>query len=98
MENFARDFEVETYTTVEAICSSPIIDAVYIATPNRLHREHAVSAAERGKHVTSSKNLWESISLAARRAETESASILRPQEVEGLLSVADKFDPLPRLV
>lgn len=51
LENFARDFEVETYATVEEMCSSANIDAVYIATPNRFHREHAVSAAERGKHV-----------------------------------------------
>jgi len=51
LENFARDFEVETYATVEAMCSSPNIDAVHIATPNRLHKQHADLAAERGRHI-----------------------------------------------
>jgi phthalate 4,5-cis-dihydrodiol dehydrogenase len=50
-ENFARDFPVETYATVEEMSASANIDVVYIATPNRLHKEHAVSAAERGKHI-----------------------------------------------
>ena len=30
---------------------SPNVDAVYIATPNALHAEHAITAASDGKHI-----------------------------------------------
>ena len=33
-------------TSVEAMCASPNVDAIYIATPNSLHAEHAITAAE----------------------------------------------------
>src|SRR6202012_2974054 len=39
------------YDTVAAMCAAPDIDAVWVATPNRFHCEHAIEALNRGKHV-----------------------------------------------
>ena len=55
LDRFGRDYEVETYTDPLALCESPRVDAVYIATPNRFHREHAIMALENGKHVLCEK-------------------------------------------
>jgi phthalate 4,5-cis-dihydrodiol dehydrogenase len=48
---FARDHSCPIDATASALLARDDIDAVYIATPHQLHREHAVLAAERGKHV-----------------------------------------------
>jgi len=50
-EAFARDFEAEVYEDAEALCESPNVDFVYIATPHQYHREHVIMAAEHGKHI-----------------------------------------------
>lgn len=47
----ARKFSVEPHSTVEDLCSSTHVDAVYIATPTQFHTEHAILAAQRGKHI-----------------------------------------------
>jgi phthalate 4,5-cis-dihydrodiol dehydrogenase len=51
MAQFAQDFQAETYRTVEDLCASTTVDAVYIATPTELHAEHAIIAAQAGKHI-----------------------------------------------
>jgi phthalate 4,5-cis-dihydrodiol dehydrogenase len=51
LKQFADRFGGEVYADFEALCRSPNIDVVYIATPNRLHREQAIIAANHGKHV-----------------------------------------------
>ncbi len=48
-------YGAEGYTSVEAMCEDPNIDAVWICTPNMHHAEHAVIAAEHGKHVICEK-------------------------------------------
>jgi phthalate 4,5-cis-dihydrodiol dehydrogenase len=50
-EAFGRDFNARTYADARALCEDPAVEAVYIATPHQFHAEHAVTAAERGKHV-----------------------------------------------
>ncbi len=54
-ERFARDFEVPTYARAEELCASPDVDVVYVATPHQFHAEHAIMAAEAGKHVVVEK-------------------------------------------
>ena len=56
-EAFARDFEAEVYDDAEALCESPNVDFVYIATPHQFHREHVIMAAEHGKHIIVEKPL-----------------------------------------
>jgi phthalate 4,5-cis-dihydrodiol dehydrogenase len=50
-EAFGRDFNARTYADARALCEDPAVEVVYVATPHQLHAEHAVLAAERGKHV-----------------------------------------------
>jgi phthalate 4,5-cis-dihydrodiol dehydrogenase len=50
-DRFATDFEATAYENAEALCDDPSIDAVYIATPHKFHREHTVMAAEASKHI-----------------------------------------------
>tara|TARA_R110002110_G_scaffold269682_2_gene485334 strand:+ start:4335 stop:5528 length:1194 start_codon:yes stop_codon:yes gene_type:complete len=50
-EHFAADFDAAAYQQAEELCADPSIDAVYIATPHHLHRDHAVMAVEAGKHI-----------------------------------------------
>ncbi|MDX2052828.1 MAG: Gfo/Idh/MocA family oxidoreductase [Polyangiaceae bacterium] len=45
------------YTQLEKVFEKGKIDAVYIATPNTLHREHTLRAAARGVHVLCEKPL-----------------------------------------
>lgn len=51
LDKFTKDFGGETHGSVEDLCSSPNVDVVYIFTPDELHAQHAIIAAERGKQV-----------------------------------------------
>ena len=48
---FAKEFGARTYASVEALCSDPDVEIVYVATPHEWHAPHAVLAAAHGKHV-----------------------------------------------
>src|SRR5215475_8287316 len=54
-EAFARHYGGRTYATVGDLCKAPDIDAVYILTPNALHAEHAIVAAEHRKQIIADK-------------------------------------------
>ena len=51
LDKFRTQYEGETFLSAEAICQSPNVDVVYIATPNQFHTEHALTAIESKKHV-----------------------------------------------
>jgi phthalate 4,5-cis-dihydrodiol dehydrogenase len=73
-KRFAGEFSAKAYDTVAALCADPAIDAVYIATPHQFHREHALQAAQAGKHLLIEKPMaltvedCTAIVAAARRA------------------------------
>jgi phthalate 4,5-cis-dihydrodiol dehydrogenase len=49
---FGKDFpDAEAYTDAAKLCASANADLIYIATPNRVHAEHARMALESKKHV-----------------------------------------------
>jgi phthalate 4,5-cis-dihydrodiol dehydrogenase len=50
-DRFERDFGGTSHATLDALCASPAIDAIYIATPNEMHAAHVALAARHGKHV-----------------------------------------------
>ena len=48
---FRRDFDCNTFSSVEELCKQPNLDAIYIASPHEYHKDHAVQALMAGKHV-----------------------------------------------
>jgi phthalate 4,5-cis-dihydrodiol dehydrogenase len=66
---FAADFAAVTYAEVADLCADPDVEAVYIATPHQLHREHVEMAAAHGKHVLVEKPM--ALSLADCHAMIE---------------------------
>ena len=60
------------YATLEAMLADPAVDVVYIATPNSLHKAHAVQALKAGKHVLCEKHL--ALNVADARAIARAAS------------------------
>ncbi|WP_027416753.1 Gfo/Idh/MocA family protein [Aneurinibacillus terranovensis] len=55
-KEFAAKFGVQTiFTDVESMAKSDDIDAVYIASPNSFHAQHAVTCMSHGKHVLCEK-------------------------------------------
>jgi len=64
---FAERFPgTRTYDSVAALCADPEIEAVWIATPNRFHCEHAVEAMRHGKHVAVEKPMAVTLEEADR--------------------------------
>lgn len=55
LDAFRQTYDGRGYESVEALCADPGVDVVWIATPNHLHCDHTVMAAEHGKHVICTK-------------------------------------------
>jgi predicted dehydrogenase len=51
LEKYRAEYGIAVFDGVDAMCRSDSVDAVYVATPNPYHAEHAIIAAENGKHV-----------------------------------------------
>lgn len=66
----ARHGIPHTFVSLEEMASSPLIDAVYIASPNALHARQAILCMEHGKHVLCEKALASNAREAARMIET----------------------------
>ena len=53
---FAAKYDIPyTFTSLEEMAASPLIDAVYIATPNYLHAAQSIFCMKHGKHVLCEK-------------------------------------------
>jgi phthalate 4,5-cis-dihydrodiol dehydrogenase len=50
------------YETVDQLCASPEVEAIYISSPHQIHAQHVQAAAKAGKHVLVEKPM--AISLA----------------------------------
>ena len=61
--------EARTYLSAKELCEDPDVDAVWVASPNRFHAEHAILAANAGKHVVVEKPMAISLSEAAAMIE-----------------------------
>jgi phthalate 4,5-cis-dihydrodiol dehydrogenase len=66
----ARHPGARAYPDVEGLCADPNVDAVWIATPNRLHAEHAIQAMRAGKHVAVDKPMAVTMAEADAMLET----------------------------
>jgi phthalate 4,5-cis-dihydrodiol dehydrogenase len=88
LEKFRETYRGEAFTSVAAMCESPNVDAIYIATPNQLHAEHVIAAAERGKHVIVEKPM--ALSIAECDAMNEAAE---KHNIRLLCGHTHSFDP-----
>lgn len=50
-ERFTAEFNAPAYADIGTLCNDPAVNTVYIATPHQWHKEHALIAAEHGKHI-----------------------------------------------
>lgn len=57
LEAFEKRYGGRTYDSVEALCKDPDVEAVWVSTPNQLHAEHSLLAAQNGKHICIRKPL-----------------------------------------
>ncbi|MEO6163636.1 MAG: Gfo/Idh/MocA family oxidoreductase [Candidatus Binatia bacterium] len=85
---FRAQYQADGYTSVEELCASPNVDAVYIATPNALHAEHAITAAKHKKHIIVEKPM--AMNLAECDAMNEAAD---KYGVKLLCGHTHSFDP-----
>ena len=76
------------YETVDQIKNNPDIDAVYIITPNALHKDMAIRMAKAGKHVIVEKPM----ALNAKEAE-EMVSACNKAGVQLLVGYRMHFEP-----
>jgi phthalate 4,5-cis-dihydrodiol dehydrogenase len=88
LEKFRGAYAGEAFNSMEAMCDSPNVDAVYIATPNQLHARHVIAAAERGKHVIVEKPM--ALSIAECESMNEAAE---KHGVKLLCGHTHSFDP-----
>src|SRR5581483_6184951 len=64
------------YAQLDALYASGAIDAVYIVTPNHLHRQHCEQAARYGLHVLTEKPMAPTVEDAeAMRRACEQAGV-----------------------
>ncbi|HZT06836.1 MAG TPA: Gfo/Idh/MocA family oxidoreductase [Chloroflexota bacterium] len=77
-EAFRHDFpSVRAFESVEAMCRSGAVDAVWIATPNPFHAEHTICAAENGVHVILEKPMAITLDQAEAMVEAAERSRIR---------------------
>jgi phthalate 4,5-cis-dihydrodiol dehydrogenase len=69
VERFRQRFGADGYTSVEEMCAKADVNVVYVATPNELHAEHTIIAAEHGKHVICEKPMAINMDEAHRMIE-----------------------------
>ena len=70
-----------TFTSLGQMAASPLVDAVYIATPNFLHASQSILCMRHGKHVLCEKPMAASLEecdamIAAQRASGKILSII----------------------
>lgn len=89
-ERFGDHFGIQRrYANSEALVQDPEVDVVYIATPNPLHREHALLCLDSGKAVLCEKPF----ALNARQAE-EVIRTARRRELFLMEAMWSRFFPL----
>jgi len=83
-DTFAAKYNIpNVYTNMEDFLSSDL-DAVYIASPNKYHAPHAISALEHGKHVLCEKPIatssveWTKMEKAAQKNKVVLLEAMRP--------------------
>jgi predicted dehydrogenase len=74
LERFADERDVEAADSFEAAIGHPDAEAVLLVTPNDVHEEQALAAAERGKHVFVEKPIADTVDAGRRMRERFAAA------------------------
>jgi phthalate 4,5-cis-dihydrodiol dehydrogenase len=69
LERFEARYGARTYTTAEDLCNDPDVEAVWVSSPNRFHAQHAILAANHGKHVVVEKPMALTLAEAEQMIE-----------------------------
>ena len=91
----ARHSIPHTFTSLEAMAASPLVDAVYIASPNAFHAEQSILCMEHGKHALCEKafasNAREAREMiaAARRNKVALMEAMKPTLTPNFLAARD---------
>jgi phthalate 4,5-cis-dihydrodiol dehydrogenase len=93
LAKFRETYRGETFTSVDEMCASSNVDAVYVATPNQLHAQHAITAANHEKHVIVEKPM--ALSIEECQAMNQAAEKNR---VNLLCGHTHSFDPPVRKI
>jgi phthalate 4,5-cis-dihydrodiol dehydrogenase len=88
LEEFRRRFGAEVYDSVEEMCRSPRVDAVYVATPHEFHAPHSLAALRQRKHVIVEKPM----ALTVEEAEAMNAAA-QEHGVKLMAGHTHSFDP-----
>lgn len=64
-----QKYGAKVYPDLDQLLADPEVEALYIATPNFLHKEHTLRAAAAGKHVLCEKPLGLSLDQAREMAK-----------------------------
>lgn len=62
LRQLESDFGAIVYRDMQALCSDPKVEAIYVASPHQFHEQHVKLAARHGKHVLLEKPM--ALSLA----------------------------------
>src|SRR5262249_60224070 len=93
LAKFRETYKGETFASVEEMCASSNVDAIYVATPNQLHAQHAITAANHKKHIIVEKPM--ALSIKECEAMNEAAEKNR---VNLLCGHTHSFDPRIRKI
>ncbi len=95
---FAARYQIpHTFTSLEEMAASPLIDAVYIASPNFLHAEQSILCMQHGKHVLCEKpfasNAREAAAMveASRRYNVTLMEAMKSTLTPNFLAVRDQL-------
>ena len=93
VDQFARQYSVRGYASIEALCTDPAVDAVYIATPTHLHTQHVLAAARAAKHVIVEKPLAITLDDAERMLEA-----VERAGIQMLVGQSQSYEPPVRAI
>lgn len=91
---------IAVYDSLEEVASDPNVDAVYIASPNCLHKEQTINMLRGGKHVLVEKAAasnhpeWETMLLAAKDSDLILLEAMRPLYNPGFHSIKENLTKL----
>ena len=93
LEKFRKEYHAAAFTNVEEMCRSSDVDFIYIATPNQLHAQHAITAAKHKKHIIVEKPM----AMSLEECEAMNATA-EENGVKLLCGHTHSFDPPIRKV